>query len=236
MLSKFNQRTKHKKKEAIRRSLQFAMLALLLASFVQSTSACIGRLAGNEQSRIFVLLESDENLNWSIIAKNGGQAFYNTPKEVNQPLEFSNDQTAAWSRAMDECTGVKYNSTSTLTLDFERVEPQTALGQDQDLMASGVTRPDSNSIGWSAVNLEIGFEQIGTWIIHVSQTDEKRENQRLFSFEMVIVPPCQLRTTSHQDHAYIWPTVKRQVWAEAIPAEDWTSKSTSHSFTEAQCA
>ena len=76
---------------------------------------------------------------------------------------------------MDECTGVKYNSTSTLTLDFERVEPQSALGQYQDQMASGVTRPDSNSIGWSAVGLEIGFEQIGTWIIHVSQTDEKRQ-------------------------------------------------------------
>ena len=77
---------------------------------------------------------------------------------------------------MDVCTGAEYNSNSTLTLDFERVESWPAPGQDIDLMASGVTRPDSNSIGWSAVNLEIGFEQIGTWIIHVSQTDEKREN------------------------------------------------------------
>ena len=123
MHSRNNQRTKHKKKEVIRRSLLFAMLAILLASFVQSASACISRFAGNQQSRTFVLLDSDENLNWSIIAEKGGKAFYNAPNEVNQPLEFSNDSSAPWSRAMDECTGVKYNSTSTLTLDFERVEP-----------------------------------------------------------------------------------------------------------------
>ena len=53
---------------------------------------------------------------------------------------------------------------------------------------------------------KLGFDQIGTWNVKMSESDPDRSHGMVFEFEMGLVPHCPMSIGTSNSFTYAWPT------------------------------
>ena len=71
-----------------------------------------------------------------------------------------------------------------------------------------------NFVKWEPEMKNLGFDQIGTWKVKMTDADQERSFCTVFEFEMVLAPRCTMTLTTSTSFTYAWPSSSETKWAE----------------------